>query len=45
MKVLLLVDPHNPDTATLSGVDKYFRELVLSMDESVEYVVAGSGER
>ena len=45
MKVLLLVDPHNPDTATLSGVDKYFRELVLSMDESVEYVVAESGEQ
>ena len=45
MKVLLLVDPHDADVATLSGVDKYFRELVLSMDDSVEYVLLGKEER
>ena len=28
MKVLLLVDPHNPDTATLSGFDKDFANFL-----------------
>ena len=38
IKVLLMMDPRRPGYANLSGVHKYFYELVTSMPADVEFV-------